>query len=434
MRVLFATYPEKTVFYSMVPLAWALRTAGHEVYVASQPAFGDTITRAGLTAVPVGRDRHTQRLSEINPEQTEAERPGLPDPYNAAVRDPHELDWATMRDGYEYLLRNWHKLDNFPMMAELVSFARAWEPDLVLWEPSTFAGAVAARACGAAHGRLLWSVDVFGVTRERFLRLAARRPVHDHPDPLGEWLAAHGRRYGFEYGEDLVTGQFTIDQLPDSLRMEADLAYVPVQYVPYNASAVVPRWLWEPPARPRVAVSLGTSSTELFAGYAVHIQSILDALADLDIDVIATVADRERERLGRVPDNARVLPWVPLHALAASCSVVINHAGPGTSLTTAVCGVPQLHLPWDFDEPELARRIAARGAALVLRPDEASGRSVRDSVSRLMSEPRFRNDAAGLCAEIRSLPTPNELVPRLEKLVVELRSGPAGETGPSSTA
>ena len=48
MRVLFATYPERTHFLAMVPLAWALRTAGHEVRVASQPTFTDVITRAVL--------------------------------------------------------------------------------------------------------------------------------------------------------------------------------------------------------------------------------------------------------------------------------------------------------------------------------------------------------------------------------------------------
>jgi hypothetical protein len=31
VRVLFTVNPERTIFLSMVPLAWALRTAGHEV-------------------------------------------------------------------------------------------------------------------------------------------------------------------------------------------------------------------------------------------------------------------------------------------------------------------------------------------------------------------------------------------------------------------
>ena len=56
MRVLLTTYPERTHFLAMVPLAWALRTAGHDVRVAVQPKFAPTVTQAGLTAAPVGRN------------------------------------------------------------------------------------------------------------------------------------------------------------------------------------------------------------------------------------------------------------------------------------------------------------------------------------------------------------------------------------------
>ena len=56
MRVLLTTYPEKTIFQPMVTLAWALRTAGHEVRVAIQPGFEDVVTGAGLTArLPLSR-------------------------------------------------------------------------------------------------------------------------------------------------------------------------------------------------------------------------------------------------------------------------------------------------------------------------------------------------------------------------------------------
>jgi UDP:flavonoid glycosyltransferase YjiC (YdhE family) len=37
MRILFLICPSKTHLYAIAPLAWALRTAGHHVRVASQP-------------------------------------------------------------------------------------------------------------------------------------------------------------------------------------------------------------------------------------------------------------------------------------------------------------------------------------------------------------------------------------------------------------
>jgi glycosyltransferase (activator-dependent family) len=422
MRVLFTTYPDKTIFQPMVPLAWALRTAGHEVRVASQPEFTEVITEAGLTAVPVGRNRGIWRLAELNPDEIEGQREGLPDPYNAAVLDPARINWDAMKAGYANLVADWHKLDNFPMIAGLVDFARDWQPDLVLWEANTYAGSIAAKACGAAHARVLWSVDVFGVTRDHYLRLKAEQPPEDRADPMAEWLDGYARKYGFESTEDLITGQFTIDQLPASLRMQGDLHYVPLQYVPYGGRAVVPQWLWTVPERPRVALTLGTTATERFAGYTSNVQDILDALADLDIELVATIAETEQKKLTHVPDNTRVVSYVPLHALAATCSVVINHAGPGTLLTTALHSVPQLTVPFELDAPELARRAALQGGSLVLSADEATAQNLRDSVLRLLHEPAFRVRATELCDEIRALPTPNQLVPQLEELTTKYRT------------
>ncbi|MFI6458783.1 activator-dependent family glycosyltransferase [Streptosporangium amethystogenes] len=422
MRILFTTYPDKTIFHAMVPLAWALRTAGHEVRVAVQPEFTDVVTQAGLTAVPVGRNPVTWRMAERNPEQVEAERAGLPAPYDAAVLDPADLDFETMRDGYQNLLEQWHRLDNFPLIAGLTEFARSWQPDLVIWEPNTYAGAIAAEACGAAHARLVWSVDVFGVARERYLRLKAEQPAEKRADPMADWLGTYGGKYDFDYTENLFTGQFTIHHLPASLSMHADLDYLPMRYVPYGGAAIVPKWLWAPRERRRVALTLGTTATDRFAGYAANVPDILDALADLDMEIVATIAESEQKKLTHVPGNTRVVSYVPLHALAPTCDAIISHAGPGTFLTGALHGVPQLAVPWDFDEPELARRAAAQGGSLSILADQATGESVRAAVLRLLDEPAFGERATDLRDEIHALPSPNQLVPRLEELTAKHRS------------
>ncbi|WP_343974653.1 glycosyltransferase, partial [Streptosporangium amethystogenes] len=93
----------------------------------------------------------------------------------------------------------------------------------------------------------------------------------------------------------------------------------------------------------------------------------------------------------------------------------------GTFLTTALHGVPQLTVPWDFDEPELARRAARQGGTLTIRPDRATGQAVRESVLRLLNEPAFRERAHDLRDEIHAQPTPNQLAPQLEKRAAEHR-------------
>ncbi|MGW0811616.1 glycosyl transferase, partial [Nonomuraea sp. NPDC002799] len=147
MRVLFALNPSKTVFLYMAPLAWALRTAGHEVRVASQPSFAPVITQAGLTALPVGRDRDLQMTDEQD--EVEATRAGIPPPYDA-FDDPAKATWEYLKPGMAEAAAIWHRYGNFPIVADLVEFARWWRPDLIIWEPLTFAAPIAAKASGAA--------------------------------------------------------------------------------------------------------------------------------------------------------------------------------------------------------------------------------------------------------------------------------------------
>jgi glycosyltransferase (activator-dependent family) len=413
MRVLFTTYPEKTHFLAMAPLAWALRTAGHDVRFASQPQFASVITQAGLTAVPIGGDRDLWQLMARDLTWISAGLSGIPVPYDAAEWRPEEVTWGYLQDGYQLQVSRWHKTSNVPIVADLVEFAMHWRPDLVLWEPATYAGSIAAKACGAAHGRVLFSLDTFGVTRDHYRRL---RPA-GAADPLGDWLGSYARRYGFEFGEDLVTGEFTVILLPPSLRRSADLTYLPVRYTPYGGPAAVPAWLWQQPLRPRVALTMGLSTAEHGAGYGVDLQDVLDALGDLEIELVATVAEEARRRLARIPDNARLVPFVPLQALVPTCAAVIHHAGFGTLSTTALHAVPQLIVPWDGDGPALARRVVAQGAGLAVHANQATGRTIRHRLLRLLDEPSFVDRARLLRAEMTAMPSPNDAVADLEKLV-----------------
>ncbi|MGW2192867.1 glycosyltransferase, partial [Streptosporangium sp. NPDC001682] len=96
---------------------------------------------------------------------------------------------------------------------------------------------------------------------------------------------------------------------------------------------------------------------------------------------------------------------------------VVNHGGVGTVLNSALYAVPQLTMGYHFDEPIIARGLAAQGCALQVGPDV----TVRDGVLRLLDEPAFAGRAADLRDEIHAMPSPNDLVPRLEELTAKHR-------------
>ncbi|MET0234364.1 MAG: activator-dependent family glycosyltransferase [Kibdelosporangium sp.] len=430
MRVLIAANPAPSIFMYVVSLAWALRTAGHEVRVASQPSLTDEITGTGLTAVPVGRNgigtataMSMEGTVAAEDDPLEVDRAGIPEPYDA-FDQPDKVTWEYLKPGLTGAVRGWHWMDAGPMIKGLVEFAQQWQPDLVLWEPLTFSGPIAAKACGAAHARVLWGPDIVGITRGHFLRLLAEQPEDQRTDPFADWFAGYGRKYGFEFTEDMVTGQLSIDQFPPSLKANSDhLEHVHMQYVPVSRAAAIPKWLQTPPSRPRVAVTLGLSATEHYNGYHAPLADILTELSTLDIEIVTTVADTQRHLLpDTLPDNIRVVSFVPWNALVPTCAAVVHHAGAATLNTAARLGVPQLSLHYHFDQPFYARKLAEQGAGLEIPSTEATGVNVREAVQRLLTEPRFAERAKALSEEVLAVPAPNELVPHLEEFTTKYRT------------
>ena len=410
MRILFATFSDRTHFLGLVPLAWALRAAGHEVLVASQPELGPVVRASGLSFAQVGKDHMLAQMIALGSRTTGGGGSGF-DMLEVAAEPRPDLETlhSAYRDSY---IPWWWRLINDPMTGDLVDLGRAWRPDLVVWEPITYSGAIAAEACGARHVRHLWSLDLFAALRRLFLERMDERSGEEWDDPLRSWLENRASRHGVDYSEDLVTGHATIDYLPPSLHVPLNVrtSRLPMRYVPYNGRAVVPDWLRTPPSRPRVALSLGTTATHRMGGYTVDVSTVLEGLSELDVEVVATLPAAEQERLGTVPSNARLVEYVPLHALAPTCDAMITHGGTGTVLSGLVHGVPQVISPRPtYDEALVARTVAGQGAALVLDPKDVTGESMAESVRTLLEDPRHTLAARSLREEVRAMPSPVEL-------------------------
>ncbi|GAA3453647.1 activator-dependent family glycosyltransferase [Dactylosporangium matsuzakiense] len=415
MRVLFATLPEKSHLFCMTPIAWAMRAAGHEVRVASSPAFTDVIARTGMTAVGVGDDSNISSAMAQHRESQEVESVDWSELDPARLTYAQELERAQMGAwGFAYY--------NEPMIPDLVAFARQWRPDLVVWDPLTYAGAIAARASGAAHVRSMCFADVWVMKRQLFAKLRDEQPEAQRQDPMAEWLGGHAEKLGGAFGEDLVTGQLTLDPLPERLSVPSDVRRVPVRFVPYNGPAIVPGWLAEPPARPRVCLSLGAANTERYGGDYVSKGAILDALADLDVEVVAALLPAQAAELGTVPDNARVVSSVPLHALLPTCAALIHHGGFGSYATALVHGVPQLFVATAVADQILrGTGLQDAGAGLLIPHHAVSAEGIRDAVHRLVSEPGFAAGADVLRREATGRPAPAAIVGELERLAAESR-------------
>ncbi|WP_239934411.1 activator-dependent family glycosyltransferase [Streptomyces sp. CBG31] len=419
MKILFVSMPHPTHFHPMLPLAWALRSAGHEVRVAGHPDLVDTATGAGMTAVPVGRPGWYRE--DVHEPELYARLMG-----NGASDHLRTFDW----DGKDPDAWSWEGLlglekvivsallagiSNDPFVEELIAYAEHWRPDLVIWEQLTLGGAVAAEVLGVPHARFLYGLDFIGRAREEFVRLHERRHPAHREDPTREWLEPLVERFGGKWTERLRVGGLTIAATVPGTELDVAGETLGMRYVPYNGPSVVPEWLRRPTERRRVCLTLGLSDEIENTG--TTIGEILAGCADLDAEVVVTLAPDAAAALGTLPSNVRPVGFVPLHDLLPTCSAIVHHGGFGSRLTAAYHGVPQLILGHGYDTMMAGERQAALGAGLCLPAGSATAEQIRDGVVRLLDEPAFAAGAAGIRADLLAQPSPAEVVPLLERLV-----------------
>ncbi|MCX4483288.1 activator-dependent family glycosyltransferase [Streptomyces anulatus] len=417
MRVLILTLPMvKSHLYVLAPLAWALRSAGHEVRVACQSDLTDAITAAGLTAVPVGVPM-SGAAEEVASTGSEAAPPPRPLSTSTPLQADYGGDdpWAELDSAVNNFLR--HCCPD-QMLDDLVGFARSWRPDLVLWDWMTYAGAIAARACGAAHARVLGGTDAVVQLREAW---RSGVPGDTRQDPMRAWLEPLLDRYGCAFTEEAVTGQWTVDTQPEWAWSPGGPRRVPVRQLAYNGPSAVPRDLEAPPERPRVCVTMGGSQrggTYSEASPA----ALLEAVADLDVEVIATFTAADL-RGHALPDNVRTYDYVPLSVLLPSCAAVVHHGGFGTMVSALESGVPQLVVPGEFWSNKwygpvaYANGLQERGAGVyVADSDRLTPDLLRTRLKEVLDNPSYREAAELLRLEALGRPTPSAIVPTLEQL------------------
>ncbi|MCW3840372.1 DUF1205 domain-containing protein [Micromonospora yasonensis] len=391
MRVLFIATPGIGHVYPMVPLAWAFRTAGHEVLIGTS-GLGLPVTSAGLDVANIAPQFEPPAFWQPVMIKLSREHPELA-PQMAAMRSGKVED-------QRFVAPFLAKLSGF-LADGAMKVAEDWKPDLVVQSRSQGAGLVVAGKLGVPlvdHG--------IGLSRTPELHDI----FHQHMTDVFE-------RHG-------VTGlpetRLGLDLAPASM-IDGEHEGWPMRFVPYNGGVVLPEWLNFRPERPRIAVTLGTVSTLEGTGMST-LERVIRAAEKVDAEFVLALGETDLSALGTLPENVRVAGWLPLAALLPSCAAMIHHGGGSTTLTTLAAGVPQLIVPDGADRHINAAAVGRRGAGLVTEPDAFDAALVAE----VLSDERFRTAAAEVHAEIRAMPSPTDLVRRLTDQVAGRRSATAG--------
>lgn len=416
MRILFNTIPCASHIDPLVPLAHALHSAGHDVRVSTstewqivgRSSVDAAITAAGLTAVLL-----ESRVPES--EHISASRPRIP---GALVRPIGQDSWQAIRDELLHIFNLIHPSDpedpsHCPALDDLVAFARAWQPDLLLWDFLGPAASIAAEVLGIPHLRLVFAQDKVALVDQW-------QPADD--DQFHQWMRPLLRRYGLTYAQRMLLGQWSIDAQPIRAQQASTVPYLPMRRIPYTGAEPLPRWLHQPPQRRRICLTLGWSIMQNFDHFGFAATDIAKVATALDAEIVVTADPDQFTGEDSLPDNVRAVGYVPLDVLLPTCSAIVHHGGTGTIAAAVAHQVPQVVIPAaNWDEAHDAHYIQTHGAGLTLDPHEFSAEALHNRLQRVLDEPSFQAGATALHTQSLAAPNPVDLINVLERIAAQPR-------------
>jgi UDP:flavonoid glycosyltransferase YjiC (YdhE family) len=159
-------------------------------------------------------------------------------------------------------------------------------------------------------------------------------------------------------------------------------------------------------SRPVVHVTQGTVANDDLGRL---VEPTIEALADEDVLVVATTCGVPL-RPGPLPTNVRVADFLPYDELLPRCAAVVSNGGYGGVNHALRYGVPLVVVGASEDKREVAARVTWSGAGIGRARASASPRTLRRAVRTVLDDPRYRERARELAAEMAAGPTMDEVV------------------------
>jgi UDP:flavonoid glycosyltransferase YjiC (YdhE family) len=399
MRVLFMPLATKSHYYPMVPLAWAFRLAGHEVYIAAQPPVISSVTRSGMSAISVGGDydllANLRATEEVFLADT-GQRMGDFKDFSAIPKEALLKFKQTRQAIHVQAARD--------MAEDLIPFTRNWRPDLVVTDLITLAGPLIAEVVKAPFILHSWG-----------FRFSPRNAPGQAPATTSGSAAICKlyERFGAEFSGR--ASLCIVDPCPPSLQTVPVAGRLALRYVPYNGSEVEPSWVRHRPARPRICVSWSLSGVGTVGWDESQFFAFIRALATLDAEVIVTT--KEEILPGLTQDNVRVARLLPLQSILPTCAVAVSHGGSGSILTAASYGIPQVLIPQQQDHLMNAEGISATGAGTWFSGKHFNPEAIAEAVGSMIHDETCHKAARRLQEENDAQPSPVLAMQAIEQLL-----------------
>jgi UDP:flavonoid glycosyltransferase YjiC (YdhE family) len=373
MRVLVVSSPMVGHILPLLPLADAVRDAGHEVLFATGPEGLEAARSSGLDV------RDVAPGLRIGPVFGKA---ALRHPVGA-VRAARGRDRGTRFVGV--LLSG----AAARMLEGLTSLAEEWGPDLVVSEALAGASGLVAAARDlpvvVVNMTLFDGAELFRSATDALSAQARRRGISAVRRPAEVLNLAPASLVDFTSGR-------------------------PMRFVPVAGRDVpAPDDLLRPGERPRIVVGRSTVADPRPDRL---MSSVVAAAADADVEVVLVRPDKRVARRP-LPANVRTTDYVPFSSVFRAAAGTVHHGGAGTLLTALSAGIPQLVVPGTGDRTVNAELVARRGVGLAV----PAARITSGHLEQLATDPALAAATREVAEEIATMPAPADMVGDLTALV-----------------
>jgi UDP-glucoronosyl and UDP-glucosyl transferase len=364
-----------------VPVAVALRSAGHEVRWATAAEACETVTGLGFAVDPAGLDVARRR---------------------AAVADRlAEIMALPPRERRGHLFAGFFVAAAAPAMAaDLRPLVESFRPDLIVHEMAELGVVPLAVERGIPH-----------------VVVAFSGPPSVHAIPM---ITAELSSWWAQLGLDLpprggLGGDLYLHPFPAGLHADPPWPFERLRPATIEPSPPIepPPWLTSfGSTRPAVYITFGTERAAADAPW----PALLEAVGHREVDALVTTGPHGDvvRTFGPLPDNCRVERHVPQGQVLGRVAAVVSHAGAGTMLGAASAGVPQLVVPLFADQWENADAIASTGAAVMCEEDERTTAALGSALDTVVADDGCRIAAASVAEEMSHMPTAAGHVATLE--------------------
>ncbi|HEY4452921.1 MAG TPA: glycosyltransferase [Pseudonocardiaceae bacterium] len=382
MRAALTCLPYYSHLAAVLPVAQAMRDAGHTVVVATASAMAKQVTEAGidLLALP-----HVRTLAELMADPEFAGSPGMP---RATWETAQERAVARTSPGRLTLARAGALAG--ASARDLLDAAVRFRPDIIVRECAEFGGYLAAQRLGLPDAVLdIAPLNAFHLpfVHESLNGERVKLGIEPVDDP---W---------HPHGGTLI-GLAPASWYPPALPIHPTRSY----RSPESMSVLDHAFAELPGDRPLVLAGLGTIAPEIAPEAPAVLAAVITALGELPCTGVVAVGTESADWAGPRPGNVLTVPFVPLPSLLGGADLFVSQAGFGGTLAALRSATPMVSLPLLGDQKLNSHRIEELGCGLHVDPIGVEPSVLAGVCERVLTDGSFRYRAAQLSRHILAAP------------------------------